>query len=103
QDERPRLRGVGLVDAGGGADETVARLADDERAAHAHDSLRLPEDPLDALRIAILARDLARTFRRHGVVEADDATFDLRDRLLRDHDDVTVLQLDALHDQGREV
>ena len=85
------------------ADEAVVRLADHERRADAHDALRLAEDRLDPTRISLVARDLARTLRRLDVVEPHDATLDLRDRLLRDDDDVAVLELDALEDQRREV
>ena len=56
-----------------------------------------------AARIPLVAGDLARPLRRLDVVEADDASLDLRDRLLRDDDDVAVLELDALEDQRREV
>ena len=53
--------------------------------------------------VAVLAGDLARLLRRLDSVERDDAPLDLRDRLLRDDDDVAVLELDPLDDQRREV
>ena len=66
QDERSRLRSVGCVDAGRRADESVTRLADDERRADADDALRLAQDDLDAAcSVALFARDLDR--ERHLV------------------------------------
>ena len=41
--------------------------------------------------------------RRLDVGEGDHASLDLRDRLLRDDDDVAVLELDALGDERREI
>src|SRR5438034_1306320 len=74
-----------------------------DRRAHPDDRSRLLEDRLDAPGIALVAGDLARALRRLDRVEAEDAALDLRDRLLRDDDDVPVLELDALDDQLREV
>jgi hypothetical protein len=83
----------------------VLRLADHERRAYANDALRLPQDDLDATRsIAALACDLDRARRRLDPVQAHDAALDLRDRLLRDDDDVVVLELDAIeHERGEVV
>src|SRR5207237_6163099 len=85
------------------ADEAVARLADDERSAHADDALRLAQDPFHTPRIALVAGDLARTLGRLDIVELHDATLDLRDRLLRDDDDVAVLELCALCNQRGQI
>ena len=54
-------------------------------------SLTLAEDDLETPRV-LLSRELARAGGRLDVVEVDDATLDLRDGLLRDHDDVVRLQ-----------
>ena len=50
-----------------------------------------------------VARELARARGRLDVVEPDDAALRLRDDLLRDDDDVAVLELRALGDQRAEV
>ena len=50
-----------------------------------------------------LARDLPCELRGLDGVETHDASFDLRDRLLRDDDDVEVRELDALGDECGEV
>ena len=85
----------------------MAGLADDEGRPHAHDTRRLLQDRLDAARIGLVLRirdgDLARLLRRLVVVQPYDAALDLRDRLLRDDQDVAVLELDRVRDQRREV
>ncbi len=53
--------------------------------------------------VALLARDLDRARRGVDAVQAHDPSFDLRDRLLRDDDDVAVLELHALEDERHEV
>ena len=107
QHERAALRRVRRVDAGRRADEAVARLADDERRPHPDDALRLLQDRLDPARVRLVLRvgggDLARLLRRLVVVEPHDAALDLRDRLLRDDDDVPVLEVDPVRDQRGEV
>ena len=80
----------------------MTRLRDHERAAGAHDALRLAEDHLDSARVA-LAGDLTRPRRGLDVVQSHDSPFDLRDRLLRDDEDVSVLELRALGDEARQV
>ncbi len=81
----------------------MLRLADHERPAHADDTLRFAEDPLHTPRVALVARDLDRPRRRLDIVKANDAPFDLGDRLLHDDDDVAVLELDALDDHRSEI
>jgi len=81
----------------------VARLRDHERLAHADDALRLAQDRLDAAGVLIVARYLARTLGRLQVFEPDDASLGLRDRLLREDDDVAVLELELRRDQLGEV
>ena len=72
----------------------MARLGDDERRARAQDLTRLPEYHLDAPRIGV-AGELARTLGRLDAGELDDATLDLRDRLLGDDEDVVLLEARA--------
>ena len=82
----------------------MLRLADDERRADADHALRLPQDDLDPPRgVVFRAGDLDRAWRGLDAVQPDDAPLDLRDRLLRDDDDVPVLELDALEDERHEV
>jgi hypothetical protein len=81
----------------------VPGLADDEGRAYAHHALRLAQDPFDAARVALVAGDLERARRRLGVVESHDAPLDLRDRLLRHHDDIAVGELDVLGDERSEI
>ncbi len=85
----------------------MPRLADHERRADADDPLRLLQDRLDPARVGLVLGirdgDLARLVRRLVVVETHDASFDLRDRLLRDDEYVAVLELDLLRDQRGEV
>src|SRR5205823_5611528 len=100
--EHVGLRGVRSVDARGSADEPVTRFADDQRRADANDRARLLQDRLDPPRI-LSAGDLARAVRGLVLVEPNDAPFDLRDRLLRDDDDVGLLELDAFEDEPREI
>ena len=102
QDERLRLGRVRRVDAGRAADEAVPRARDEERRAGADELDRFVEDDLDAARVGV-GGELARLLRRLDVRERDDAPFDLRDRLLRDDDDIAVLEVDALDDRAGEV
>ena len=92
EDERAALRRVRRVDAGGRADEAVPRLGDDERTARADDADGLAQDHLDVPRVRVRACELARPRRRLDVVEPHDAALGLRDDLLREHDDVAVLE-----------
>jgi hypothetical protein len=103
QDERARLRGIRMVDARGGAHEAVTRLGDHERATLAHDAPRLAQDHLDLARIALLTRELDRLRGRFVVVDPDDAPLRLRDCLLREDDDVMILELDEADDERCEV
>ena len=74
------------------------RLGDDERAAAAHDARSPREDHLDPARVA-LSGDLTRL--AEGSTSSSRTTRPrLRDRLLRDDDDVAVLELGALGDRG---
>jgi hypothetical protein len=81
----------------------VPGLGDHQRLAHAHHALRLAQDRLDAARVLIVAGDLARLLRGLDVVEADDAALRLRDGLLREDDDVAVLELELRADELSEV
>ena len=78
-------------------------LADHERRAYPNDALGLAQDPFDPARIGVVAGDLPRALRRLGVVEANDPSLDLRDRLLRDDDDVVLLEPDPLGNERSEV
>ena len=53
--------------------------------------------------LALVAGDLSRARGRLDVVEAHDASLDLRNSLLGDDDDVVLLEADALDDQRRQV
>ena len=68
---------VSAITSGGRERTTVARLA---------------QDPLDLARVALVAGELERALGGLDVVERDDAALDLRDGLLRDHDDVASLE-----------
>ena len=57
-------------------------------------SMRLPEDHLDAPRIGV-AGELSSTLGWLDVGEVDDATLDLRDRLLGDDEDVVLVEARA--------
>jgi hypothetical protein len=81
----------------------VTRLGNHERLADAHDTLRLPQDRLDAAWILVFARDLARTLRRLKILKPHDAPFRLRHRLLCEDDDVAVLERELRGDQRGEV
>ena len=69
----------------------MPRLGDDERWPRAHDLTSLAEDHLDAARIGV-AGELASTLGRLDAAEVDDATLDLRHRLLGDDEDVVLLE-----------
>ena len=81
----------------------MSRLGDHKRLANPHDTLGLLQDRLDAARVLVVARDLARTLRRLQVVESHDPPFRLRHCLLCEDDDVAVLQLELRGDQLGEV
>jgi hypothetical protein len=81
----------------------VSGLRDHERRTNPHDARRLAKDHLDPARVLVAFGDLERALRRLDLVETDDTAFRLRDRLLGEHDDVPVLDLDALRDERREV
>jgi hypothetical protein len=80
----------------------VPRLRDHERRPDADDSRRFAQDHLDPARI-LVACDLTRLVGGLNVGEADDAALGLRDDLLCEDDDVTVLELDRIGDALREV
>src|SRR6476469_3132459 len=92
-----------MVDAGGRTDEPVLGLRDHERPALSDDLLRLTEHHLDLARVALVAGELAGLLGRLEIVEPDDAPLGLRDRLLRDDEDVTVAQLGPLEDERPEI
>ena len=70
----------------------MPRLGDHERTARADDADRLAEDHLDVPRVRFRACELARPLRRLDVVQPHDAGLGLRDDLLRENDDVAVLE-----------
>ena len=72
-------------------------------ASLAHDLLRLPQDHLDLARVALVARQLDRFGGGLERVDLDHAPLGLRHHLLRDDDDVVVLQLGAVDNHRREV
>jgi hypothetical protein len=80
----------------------MLRLRDHQRRPNANDARRLTQDDLDAARI-LVAGNLERTLRRFDITERDDASLRLRHDLLRERDDVAVLELDGVGDERREV
>ena len=72
----------------------MARLGDDERWPCAQDLKSLTEDHLDAAWIGFAGK-LSRTLGWLDVGEVDDATLDLRDRLLGDDEDVVLVEARA--------
>jgi len=70
----------------------VARLRDHERASLANDPLRFAQDHLDLARVALVSRQLACLLGGLVVVDSHDPPLRLRDGLLRDDDDVVVLE-----------
>ncbi len=80
----------------------MPRLRDDQRRPDSHDTGGLTQDHLDAARV-LVARNLASALRRFDIAETDDTSLRLRHDLLRDHDDVAVLELDGAGDERREV
>jgi hypothetical protein len=80
----------------------VLRLGDDERRTDANDSCGLAQDHLDPPCV-FLAGNLARTLGGLNVGKPDDPPLGLRDNLLRNHDDVPVLELDRACDQHRQI
>jgi hypothetical protein len=81
----------------------VPRLGDHERLADTDDALRLLQYRLDAARILVVARNLPCPLGRLDVVEANDTPLGFGHRLLRVHDDVSVLELELRRDQLGEV
>ena len=98
-----RLGRVRRVDAGGCADEAVPSLRDHERRPRAEDARRFAEDDLETAGIALRPGELDRLRGRLDLVEADDLPLGLRDHLVRDADDVAVLELGSPRDQRGEV
>ena len=86
---------------GRGADEAVTRLRDHERRADADEPGALAQDRLDVARIPV-HRELARPRGRLELVEPHDAPLRLGDDLLRDDDDVGVLEPARAVGCGRE-
>ena len=73
------------------------------RKPNPYDARCLAEDDLDAARILFVAGDLSRPLRRLDAGESDDSAFGLRDDLLREHDDITRLELDLGDDELGQV
>ncbi len=104
QDEHPGLGRIRRVHSGRAADEAVAGLCNHEARADADDARRLAQDRLDVTRVALLALgDLERLRRRLDLVEHDHAALGFRHGLLRDDEDVAVLELDGAGDECGEV
>ena len=76
---------------------------DDERRPDPDELGRLVEDDLDPARVGLAGSELAGLLGRLDSGELDDAALDLRDRLLREDDDVPVSELASLGDQRSEV
>ena len=76
---------------------------DQQGRANADELGRFVEDDLDAAGIGFVAGELAGLLRRLDVRQRDDSSLDLRHRLLRDDDDVTVPQVSSCRDQRREI
>ncbi len=97
--------GVGGVDARVGADEAVARAADQAAGVGSHELGGLAEDHLDRPRVlAVLGGELARALAGRHVGEPDDAALGLADDLVGDHEHVGRQQLDpGAREQRREV
>ena len=100
--ERAILRRVRRVDSRRRADEAVPRLRDHERRPRPDDLGCLGEDHLQAASI-FSGCELACALRRLDAVEPNHAALRLRDHLLRDDDDVAVLERHALGDQRGEI
>jgi hypothetical protein len=81
----------------------VPSLCDHQRLSDADDAPRLPQDRLDAAGILVVACDLPCTLRRLQLVQANDSPFGFGHRLLREDDDVAVLELELRDDQLGEV
>ena len=90
------------VDACRRADEAVPCLGDNQRRSYAHDARGLAKDHLDPPGILVTG-DLTRAFGRLDIGQTDDAALGLRDGLLRDHEHVSILELDPGGDQLGEV
>ena len=85
--------GVGGVDPGVGADEAVVGAADEHAVRGAEDLRGLVEHDLHRARVLVLLRrQLARSRTGLDVGEGDDCALGLRDDLVRDHDDLPVVQ-----------
>jgi hypothetical protein len=92
QHEDAVRRRVGGVDPCRRADEAVPRLCDHERWPGAHHLAALAQDHLHVPRITVRPGQLHGACGRLDVREPHHAALDLGDRLLRDDDDVTVLE-----------
>ena len=91
QHERVRALRVRGVHPGRGTDEAVTRLGDDEWRPGPHDLTGLAKDHLRSPGITVTG-ELERPLRRLDALEVNDATLDLRHRLLRDDDDIVPLE-----------
>ncbi len=67
-------------------------LGDHERRPGADDPGALTQDHLDPARVTVGPRELVRPLGGLDVGDPDHSPFDLRDRLLGDHDDVGSLE-----------
>src|SRR5205085_911648 len=90
-----RVRGI---DAGGGADEAVPGLRDDERRPCSDEASALAQDHLEPAGI-LLPGQLARLGGWLYRGQPDDPTFGLGDNFVRDNDHVAVLELHRSRDQ----
>ena len=81
-----------MVDPGGGADEPVVGLGDDETAAGADDPHGLAQNHLELADVGLRACELAGSLGGLDLVERDHPALCLRDCLLRDDDDVPGLE-----------
>ncbi len=66
-------------------------LRDQQRSTNPEQLATLSEDDLDPARVLALC-ELPRACRWFHIAELYDATLDLRDRLLRDHEDIALLE-----------
>jgi hypothetical protein len=80
----------------------VPRLGDHERRPLADDPHRFAQDHLEPPRI-LAGRQLARLPRGLDLVQTNDPALGLRDDLLRDDDDVVVLERHRAGDEPREI
>ncbi len=91
---------VGMVDAGVGADETVARFGDEDMIAP-DDAPRLLQDDFDGAGIFLQARGERESLRRRANGrEPHHRAFGLGDNFLRDDEKVAVFERDACSASG---